>query len=175
MQSELLREQRLVPGASDAALLATYNALRGARLEAFHSRAAAEVAVRMAILAAQNAAGHLGIQPNAQPVAMTADELRDNPYQEGTMSHALHAAAAVAPKPLKTPKPRVAKKVASVRATGTGTTRPQAKSLRALVLADVAAAPDKTMTVAEICAKHGDVRGQIQKLIAGGHLVVVEG
>lgn len=56
-------------------LLETYNAMTGKDIKKFSSRAAAESQTSNAIMAAEDAAGKLGVKKGAKPVAMTKAEL----------------------------------------------------------------------------------------------------
>lgn len=163
----------------------TYRELRGEpNFKGFSSRAAAEVQVQMAILAAENAAGHLGVPKGSQPQALTARELAaaatNNPYKEGTMSHALHDAVnkqqPITPRAGGADKQPVARrvKIQRVRYVPGGTSRPQAGSLRNQVLQYCAT--QKGVVSVEALEAHFKVpvRGYLQKLIEKGHLVIVE-
>jgi hypothetical protein len=177
--STIIREVSAIQGASLETLNATYRALRGEPDHpGFDALDAARPAVTMAILSAQNAAAARGIPVGTRPAAATPEELRPNPYAPGSISHrlheAVHAQQPIAPRPAGAPAPaRVT--LHCVRATGTGTSRLQAASIRAAVLARIAAAPDATATV-EALEEHfrHPVRGHLQKLLEKGHIVAVE-
>jgi hypothetical protein len=173
----ILRDKSAVQGASMEDLNHTFRALRGEPDHpGFTNVDAARTQVQMAIMAAEDAAGHVGVPPNTRPRAKTVAELGHNPYVPGSMSHALHAAVhaqhPIVPRARWAVQPRV--KFSRVRATFAGTSRPQAGSVRAAVLAYVQAAPDNCCTV-EALEKHfaQPVRGYLQKLIEKNHLTPV--
>jgi hypothetical protein len=101
--------------------------------------------------------------------------LTNNPYKEGTMSHALQEAinkqAPIAPREKGVEKRITIKKV---RATFEGTSKPQSASIRAAVLKFIQDAPEHTTTV-EALEEHfkQPVRGFLQKLLEKDHIVVV--
>lgn len=72
--TEIIREQSKVEGADMATLLASFNALTGQSVKRFSSRAAAEQRLKMAIMAATDAAGHLGVPKGTAPKPLTASE-----------------------------------------------------------------------------------------------------
>lgn len=164
----------------------TYRELKGEPdFKGFTSRAAAEVQVQMAIMAAQDAAGHLGVPKRSKPTATTAQELAaaaesKNPYKEGTMSHKLHKAiqqqTPITPRAEKKDDQPVARrvKIQRVRYVPGGTSRPQAGSLRNEVL-QYCAEKKGVVAVEELEAHFNiPVRGYLQKLIEKGHLVIIE-
>jgi hypothetical protein len=161
----------------------TYRALKGEpNHPGFGSRTAAEIQVSMAIMAAQDAVGHAGVPKGVEPKALTPDELKNNnPYKEGTMSHALKEAVdkqqPIEPRP-KASKPEGGKGrliIKRVKATFAGESRPQAGSIRNQVLQFVQNAPDNTCTVEELETFFNQpVRGYLQKLVEKNHLVVLE-
>lgn len=180
----IIRDREAVRTASLDDLNHTYRELRGEPgFKGFSNRAAAEVQVQMAIMAAEDVVGHAGVPPGTRPVAKTVRELGHNPYKEGTMSHRLHEEI-TSQQPI-TPRPKAAEKPAAergkrlvinrVRATFSGESRPQAGSIRNQVLLFVQAAPEHTCTVAAL-EEHFQqpVRGYLQKLIEKNHLVIVE-
>lgn len=71
----IIRHRKDVPTASTADLLESYNAYTGKSIKKFSSREAAETQTSNAIMAAEDAAGKLGVKKGAKPVAMTAAEL----------------------------------------------------------------------------------------------------
>ena len=75
MTTNIIRNRADVAAASNADLIATYNALTGNAVERFSSRAIAERRVDMALMAAEDAAGHLGVPKGSDAVAMTKEEL----------------------------------------------------------------------------------------------------
>lgn len=172
----IIRDRAAVRSASLDDLNHTFRELRGEPDHpGFGVRLAAEVQVQMAIMAAEDAAGHAGVPPNTRPQAKTVAELGHNPYKPGTISHRLHAEVhAQQPIAPRAPGavPRV--KLFAVRATFAGTSSPQPGSLRNSVLQAVQAAPDHTLTVAALESHfQQNVRGQLQKLIEKNHLTAV--
>jgi hypothetical protein len=177
----LIRDRHAVRGAELEDLNHTYRELKGQPDHpGFTNRSAAEVQVTMAIMAAEDAAGHRGVPKGAQPVAATAQELAGNPYQPGTMSHRLHQEVTqqqpITPRPKAAAEPSARRIVIRcVRATFAGTSNPQPNSVRNSVLKFIQAAPEATCTVAAL-EEHFQqpVRGYLQKLIEKGHLTIVE-
>jgi len=187
----LIRNRDAVQGATMEDLDYTFRELRGQPdFVGFTTRAAAETQVHMAIMAAQDAAGRAGIPAGTKPPTLTARELAermnaaDNPYKDGTMSHALRAAIDKSP-PIQ-PRPKAAEKppaertpkqtIDRVRATLEGTSRPQAGSMRSAVLQRIQESPERTASVKDLSAHFQvDVRGHIQKLIEKNHLTIVQG
>jgi hypothetical protein len=180
----IIRERDAVRGAPMEDLNHTYRVLKeDPNHPGFGSRAAAEIQVGMAIMAAQDAVGRAGVPKGVQPKALTPKELRNNnPYKEGTMSHALKEAIdqqkPIEPRPKATEKPEGTKGrliIKRVKATFAGESRPQAGSIRNQVLQFVQQAPEHTCTVEEL-EEHfkQPVRGYLQKLVEKNHLVVVE-
>lgn len=181
----IIRDRAALAGASLEDLNATYRALRGTPDHpGFNSRAAAEVQVGMAIMAAQDAAGHRGVPAGHKPPVLTAEELAaaPNPYAPGSISHRLHEAIA-AQQPIQ-PRPKVADKkdpsapkrhrVTHVRAVEGGTSAPRAGSDRNKVLQAIRSAPDQTASLDALREQLGlDPRGYVQKLIEKGHLVAI--
>ena len=92
MTTNIIRNRADVSAASTADLVATYNALTGNAVERFSSRAIAERRVDMALMAAEDAAGHLGVPKGSDATAMTKEELA-----------AAQEPAAEAPKPVQEP------------------------------------------------------------------------
>ena len=113
--TNIIRDRSLVAAASTADLVATYNAITGNSVERFSSRAVAERRVDMAIMAAEDAAGHRGVPKGTAPVAETLEEVaakaqdavvtepkadedavatgwEKNPFKPGTMAHQLWVA-----------------------------------------------------------------------------------
>jgi hypothetical protein len=119
MTQDVIRTQDAIPGASMAQLLATYTALTGKTVTRFASRAIGENRVKMALMAAVDAAGHLGVPQGKSPEPLTAEERIDvaaakgkstdlpepdaepgvdtddtvNPYTPGSLAHQLWATA----------------------------------------------------------------------------------
>jgi hypothetical protein len=180
----IIRDRTAVRGSSLEDLNHTYRELKGQPdFPGFTNRSAAEVQVHMAIMAAEDAAGHAGVPAGTKPVAKTPAELGHNPYREGSLSHRLHAEIsgqqpiAARPKAADKPAEERAQRVVirCVRATFAGTSKPQSASLRNQVLLHIQAAPEHTCTV-EALEGHFrvPVRGHLQKLIEKGHLALVE-
>lgn len=72
----LIRNRKDISESTPTAdLLETYNAMTGKDIKKFSSRAAAESQTANAIMAAEDAAGKLGVKKGQKPVAMTAAEL----------------------------------------------------------------------------------------------------
>lgn len=180
----IIRDRNAVFNASLDDLNHTYRELRGEPAHpGFKDKAAAQVQVQMAIMAAEDVVAHAGVPVGSEPVAKTVAELGHNPYKEGTMSHALHEAVH-AQQPI-TPRPKASAlpaeqraprvTIRAVRATFAGTSRPQAGSVRAAVLKFVQDAPEHVASV-EALEQHFQqpVRGYLQKLIEKNHLTIVE-
>lgn len=134
MTNEVLRTQDAIPGAPMAQLLATYQSLTGKVVKKFESRAIAETRVKMALMAAADAAGHLGVPRGKAPEPLTVAERVDvaaskgkqpqlpdndpepgvetddavNPYPMGSLAHQLWATARlckpIQPRPKEPPK-----------------------------------------------------------------------
>ena len=96
MTTNIIRNRADVSAASTADLIATYNALTGNAVERFSSRAIAERRVDMALMAAEDAAGHLGVPKGSDAVAMTKEELE-------AAAPVVQEPAAEAPKPVQAP------------------------------------------------------------------------
>lgn len=179
----IIREKSAVASASLEDLNHTYRELRGEPdFEGFASEAEARVQVQMAIMASQDAVGHMGVKPNQKPQAKTVAELGFNPFKEGTLSHKLHAETAqqapIQPRPTKAEKPKGEHKtkpaISVVKATGKGESKVQQNSMRANILTFIQNSPKATCTVAALEEKFKQpVRGYLQKLIEKKHLVVV--
>ena len=182
----IIRDRDAVRGAALEDLNHTYRELKGEPgFKGFATRAAAEVQVNMAIMAAQDAAGHAGVPKGTQPPVLTAQELatKTNPYKEGTLSHKLHeeitAQQPITPRPKAVDKPAAerAKRlvIKRVMATFMGESKPQAGSIRNQVLNYIQQAENHTCTVEEL-EEHfkTPVRGYLQKLIEKNHLVIIE-
>lgn len=71
----IIRNQSDIAEASTADLVETYNALVGKSIKKFENRSIAEARTRMAILAAENAAGHAGVTKGECPAAKTVAEI----------------------------------------------------------------------------------------------------
>ena len=182
----IIRDREAVRGASLEDLNHTYRELKGEPdFKGFTARAAAEVQVSMAIMAAQDAAGHAGVPKGTQPPVLTANELaaKTNPYKEGTLSHKLHdeiaAQQPITPRPKAEDKPPAERSkrvvIKRVMATFMGESKPQAGSIRNQILTHIQSLPDGVATVEELEAHFNHpVRGYLQKLIEKNHLVILE-
>lgn len=182
----IIRDREAVRSASLDDLNHTYRELKGEPgFKGFTTRAAAEVQVGMAIMAAQDAAGHAGVPKGTQPPVLTATELaaKTNPYKEGTLSHKLHEEIAaqqpITPRPKAEDKPPAERSkrvvIKRVMATFMGESKPQAGSIRNQVLTHIQQAENHTCTVEELEAHFQQpVRGYLQKLIEKNHLVIIE-
>lgn len=181
----IIRDRDAVRGAAMDDLNATYRALKNEPgFKGFGSRAAAEVQVSMAIMAAQDAVGHAGVPKGVMPQALTPREIKtNNPYKEGTLSHQLHDEIS-GQKPIE-PRPKAAEKepkeraprllINKVQATNAGTSRPQAASIRGQVLAWIQEQPDGIATVTALEEHFNqNVRGYLQKLIEKNHLKILQ-
>lgn len=176
----IIRDRNAVRGADLADLNHTYRALKGEPTHpGFTNRAAAEVQVGMAIMAAEDAAGHAGVPKGTQPKALTPQELqRANPYKEGTLSHQLHEAIA-SQQPIQRREAQPKEKssrvtIHRVRATFAGTSKPQAGSTRNAVLLHLQSLPNATATVEELEAHFKQpVRGYLQKLVEKNHVEIL--
>lgn len=67
MTTTLITSQTEIADATTATLVATYNHFTGKNIKAFETRAVAERRVAMALLSAQDLAGHRGTAPNEAP------------------------------------------------------------------------------------------------------------
>lgn len=185
----VIRKAADIAAASSADLVETYNALTGSSIKKFETRKIAERRVEMALLAATDAAGHAGVAPNTAPVPATVEELAEkaasNPYKEGTMSHSLHEAcekaAPIVPRPKKAEAVKAGaapaaapRKFSFVRPTFAGTSKVQANSNRAAVLACVNTHPEGVTVEALDAYFCYATRGYLQKLIEKNHVVPVE-
>lgn len=179
----IIRNRDAIRSASLEDLNHTYRELKGEPdFKGFTQRAAAEVQVGMAIMAAQDAAGHAGVPKGSLPPVLTAQELaaKTNPYKEGTLSHALKEAVdkqtPIEPRPKKAEAPANKRMVIKrVMATFDGGSKPQAGSIRNQVLQYIQAAENHCCTVEELEAHFKQpVRGYLQKLIEKNHLVTIE-
>ena len=204
MQQTIVRTASDIPTASEAVLRETIKALTGKAVSGFECRAAIEVVAQNAILAARDAAGHLGVPRGAQPEALTVAERcakaaerggdpaaqlpedQDdsvNPYQPGSMAHGLWIASrastpidrAAKPEPKPAGAPRAKRGSAfSVKATFSGASKPNPSSTRMAVLKFIQEQPKHTATIAQVEAKFEGARGYVQKLLDKNHLVVVQ-
>lgn len=200
--TKIIRTQAEIPEADTPTLLATYNAMTGKSVKKFASRAAAETQTAMAILAAEDAAAHLGVSKGGKPRAMTAEEVAaklaaikgsprqlaravesedfsgPNPHKKGTPAYDLWLAGRDA-KAAKTAERGRAPRITRVRATDSGATRLHPASKRAEVMMLVSARGSvgkrPAIPLSDIQAAVGpNARGAVQKLITTGHLVAVE-
>ena len=181
----IIRDRDAVRGAALEDLNHTYRELKGEPgFQGFTNRAAAEVQVQMAIMAAEDAVGHAGIPKGAKPTALTPRELTtNNPYKEGTLSHALKDAIdkqqPIAPRPKAADKPPAERSkrmvIKRVMATGMGESKPQTGSVRNQILLHIQSLPNGMAAVEDLEAHfQRPVRGYLQKLIEKNHLVIIE-
>lgn len=191
----VLREPAAIAEAPLELLVATYNALTGAAVEGFKSRALGERLVEAAMLSNKDADGHLGVPKNHEPAVRTLAELQAKAAAKGvTLEAADDDADADAPAPVSTfgamaaqlaqaaarapaaPRARAPAAPArpaltAVKATGAGTSKVQAASVRAAVLAFIQAQPGGRATVAAIDAHFKtNTRGHLQKLMKKNHI-----
>lgn len=182
MNTTILRNTTEVYAASLETLNHTYRELRGLpHHPGFEDIDAARPAVANAIMAAENVVAQAGIPRGTRAVAKTVAELGYNPYAPGTISHALQEAInqqqPITPRPrrseLKEPSDMPKRNTINrVRATGAGTSRVNATSIRGAVLAEIARR--NIATVAELEEHFGHpVRGYLQKLLEKGHIEVL--
>lgn len=199
--TEIIRSQSQIADATTAQLVATYNALTGKSIKKFEMRSIAEARVRMAIMSAEDAAGHAGVPKDTKPVAATKDELHAKdelrapsvekiepaPQAPTTplrakLQAAIDAQPKITPRPKKSDTPKeqhVARQVIMrVRATFAGTSKCNAGSIRAAVLAKIqertVTQGGPTISVAELDKHFGhSTRGYLQKLLEKSHIEVV--
>lgn len=171
----ILRKQSDIHDADMADLIETYNALTGNAVERFESRTIARRRTEMAMLAAKDAAGHAGVPRGAEPEVKTAAELA-TPFD--VMVQQL--SVVTEPKRVKVMKAReliarpLRKPADKIRATFSGTSKPQAASIRGQVLRAIQESEDHTVTQEDLDAHMGmPTRGFVQKLIEMGHLELV--
>lgn len=204
MQQTIVRTASDIPAASEAVLRETIKALTGKTVSGFECRAAVEVVAQNAILAARDAAGHLGVPRGARPEALTVAERcakaaergidpaaqlpedqdeNTNPYPPGSLAHGLWIASRAstpidrAAKPEAKPAgaPRAKRGSAfAVKATFAGASKPNPNSTRMAVLKFIQEQPEHTATIAQVEANFEGARGYVQKLLDKNHLVVVE-
>ena len=191
----ILRTQQEVTESTPMAdLLETYNALTGKSIKKFESRAVAQQRVKMAILAAEDAAGKAGVRKGEKPRAATVAELADkaagktteprspmtdmassltNPYPAGSLSAQLRDKANKAlPIGERKSSPRV--KFTRVVPTFAGESKPNPKSDRARVL-EFIQQHKAGVDVAAIERHFGmPCRGFLQKLAEKNHIKAVE-
>lgn len=189
----IIRSQAQIADATMAQLVATYNALTGKSIKKFELRSIAEARVRMAIMSAEDAAGHAGVPKGTKPVAATKDELhakgRTPPVESiepapqapttplrAKLQAAIDAQPKIVPRTKKADTPKeqhVARRIIMrVRATFAGTSKCNAGSIRASVLAKIQ--EGTTISVAELDKHFGhSTRGYLQKLLEKSHIEVV--
>ncbi len=186
MNGRVLRDQRDIPVATERDLVATVEAMTGAAPTApqLATRGGLEAAAAMAILEAENAAGHLGVPKGARPRAMTLEERIARARERGTpapIRTALAEAAAGRPhaprEPLPDRAPRVERRADAVLPAPThpGQPRLQAASERRRVFTAIQTrSRDGTPTpVSALVEQFGPAaRGHVRKLIQSGHLIV---
>lgn len=102
----ILRSSKDIEAASTADLVETYNAMAGKNIKKFSSRAAGELQVANALMAAADAAGHLGVPKGKTPQPMTVTEIAVAEAAKRALGGAApaHDVATSAQKPAKTPE-----------------------------------------------------------------------
>lgn len=111
--------------------------------------------------------------PTQQALAINRSRIQErlNKMKPQTLMEQLAAAAAAAQPIEKKKEPTPRKKIVRVRATGAGLSALQPSSVRAKILAHIAAQPNKSATVEELdAAFNTSTRGHLQKLIEKQHL-----
>lgn len=197
--TEIIRSQSQIADATTAQLVATYNALTGKSIKKFEMRSIAEARVRMAIMSAEDAAGHAGVPKDTKPVAATKDELHAKGHAPSVekiesapqapttplrakLQAAIDAQPKITARPKKADAPKeqhVARQIIMrVRATFAGTSKCNAGSIRAAVLAKIqertVTQGGPTISVAELDKHFGhSTRGYLQKLLEKSHIEVV--
>jgi hypothetical protein len=147
----VIRSQKEIADATTEVLLNTIVALTGTRPTPDASRAVIERRAAHAIMLAEEERNHRGVPKGAPPPDISFPGLVK---QLCACTAAPHTAGAPA-----------------LRATGTGTSRVQAHSARAAVLAWITAQPHATATQAQVDAQFGvPCRGHTQKLLSTLHL-----
>lgn len=186
MKGRVLRAQRDIPAATEADLVATVEAMTGAAPTApqLASRGGLESAASMAILEAENAAGHLGVPKGARPRAMTLDERIARARERGETAPiraAVREAAEGRPHAprglLPEREERAGRRAEAVLPAPPLPNQPrlQAASERRRVFTAVQTrSRDGTPTrVATLVEQFGPAaRGHVRKLIQSGHLIV---
>lgn len=81
--TDVLREVSQIDTATTAQLVNTYNKLTGKTIKKFSSREAGKRQVEMAMLAAKDADGHLGVPKGAEGEVKTAEELAEKADEKG--------------------------------------------------------------------------------------------
>jgi hypothetical protein len=190
----IILEADRLPGASMADLQETFLAVTGNQLDTELHQTAAKVRVEMALLTSSDIVGHLGFQDAAKPQPMTLQQLRNKGkemnkqqaveneiarFQPGSLAAQLfaaqEAASKIEPRPKKEPSGEKRAKIAKVKATHAGKSKPQAGSLRCAVLNWIHAQPEGIADVDAMEKALGyPVRGHVQKLIEKDHLTVHE-
>lgn len=180
----VVRNQRDLASADDAALRETIVQLTGSAAPPGASRGALLVAASNAILSAQNAAGHLGVPRGTAPRTLTIQE-RIAVARAGGLELPMRAALATEIATSEPHRPKLVPAVERRRGRPRGTARthvrapsdaaPRANlqpgSVRAAVYAAVAAAPERRAAVADLQERFGNaVLGHIRKLLASEHL-----
>lgn len=182
----ILRDQSQIAAASLDDLRETLKALTGVGVAAFTSAAAARARVANAMLAAQDAAGHLGVPKGAAPAVMTLDEREARRYPviwpEPRKSEPKAAPAAAAPvkKSPSVGRPSTLKH-SRIIATFAGDTKPREQSARGVCLSIIQAAGAVGLMMADIerqLDENETHRGQnvielVNKLRAKNHVTVV--
>ena len=160
--AKLITTQNAIADADTADLVHTYNTLEGKSIKKFETRETGERRVAMAILAAENRAGHKGVKANEAPKAVDG-LVGDDKAPQSVATKAMGAPKASNGKNAKAPAPKASK-------------APKVKAPKAPRASKVLKAPTgiKVLTitaagVAECGIRAGTFRGQIlQSLREGG-------
>lgn len=185
----ILRSQDEVAEAKMADLVETYNAMTGKAIKKFESIEIGRVRVNNALLAAENAAGHAGVNKHEVPKPLTVEELKakkgDQPAtneaddasstdQESTMSASKRAVKRTATKAARPKAKKEAREVYSkVKFTEPDTTRrPQEGSMRTKVLNALKKRRSATIEQLSEDVKF-DARPFVHKLVGQGWAEVV--
>lgn len=155
--STLITNQNDISTAETADLVYTYNTLEGKSIKKFETRAVAERKVAMAILAAEDRAGHKGVPANTKPQAINGRVTED--AMEGPKQ------AQVAPKvtksdSLKTKAPKAPKEPAGVKTltitkSGQDDSGIRPSTFRGQILQTIQVAGAKGVSKEEVIALHG--------------------
>lgn len=156
----VITEQSEIANAPTEVLIATIFALTGTEPTPDASRAIVERRAAHEIMVAEDARNHRGVPKWGPPPDISFSGLVDN-LCKANATHDAMTGRTLAPQPT----------VVGYRATGKGTSKVQAGSVRGAVLRWITAQPDSTATLAQAEAhfKH-PCNGHIQKLLAASHL-----
>jgi hypothetical protein len=163
--AKLITTQNAIADADTADLVYTYNTLEGKSIKKFETRETAERRVAMAILAAENRAGHKGVKPNEAPKAIdgltskakepqsVATKPTDAPKAPAGKN--AKASKVKAPKAPKEPKAPAATKVLTITAAGSVECGVRAGTFRGQILQSIREAGDAGMAKDTVVALHG--------------------